>query len=297
MQTFIIKSIVIFSLIFCVVYVTKRYKAHIYYDKITMMILGPSHTYRSVNTSMLDYQVINKSQGGIPIDECILIYWKNITNYPNIKYILFDLSQGYLDGRANETKSLYQKKIYQWLINNRFDFLVKYINVSLPLKNELKIITNKDYLKTSFGKIEEQRKVFEHLKRDIVKIDTSRQSWEIINKHNNISNNNMQESIRDLENIINDSKKRNIKFIFISPPKYKLYNDCLIQVHAINREKIVNKFVDNKNVFFWNYETFHEQDPNLFFNVNHMNPEGANLFTNQFNKDLKKAFPQETTLH
>lgn len=65
----------------------------------------------------------------------------------------------------------------------------------------------------------------------------------------------------------------------------------IFQIFMKNREQFfLTEFSNNKNVFFWNYENFYQNDPTLFFDVNHMNIRGATLFTKQLNRDLETKF-------
>jgi hypothetical protein len=94
-------------------------------------------------------------------------------------------------------------------------------------------------------------------------------------------------SVKLFDSFLQNSKKLNIKVILVYPPLFIEY-----QYLIINREEIMNlykQFTKKYDLIFLDYSN----DPisynkSLFYNANHLNAEGSEIFSKKLSIDIKK---------
>lgn len=255
-------------------------------DFLEGVIFGPSHIWRGIQPKYLDYKVASLAmKGSRPnIDYLLYEYTKEIAK-PN--FYIFDLSLRYLEQQNNEDW-IKGKKLPYYFHNINREKLGDFFLTTIPLKENITLYEKK-YDKWGFQlKIPKQKDIFKQLNFQDSLILQHSTTKKILARHNTISKNNKTILNKNLyEKIIAECANQDIKIIFISTPKYHHYNKGFKQKYTLERRNFLNQVVDNKTVFFLNFETFNENNPHLFFNINHMNPEGAKIFSQHLSQVLK----------
>jgi hypothetical protein len=84
--------------------------------------------------------------------------------------------------------------------------------------------------------------------------------------------------VRDLEDLIMTCKENGIQLIFVYSPEYDR-----MQAMTRNREQIFAQFhqlADRYDIPLWDYSNWsHSEDKSLFYNSQHLNAEGAEIFS------------------
>jgi hypothetical protein len=95
--------------------------------------------------------------------------------------------------------------------------------------------------------------------------------------------------IRDLEDLILTCKKNGIQLIFVYSPEYQR-----MQAMTNNREQIFTQFHQLANRYdipLWDYSDWrHNGDKSLFYNSQHLNAEGAEIFSADIAHRLQQFF-------
>lgn len=118
--------------------------------------------------------------------------------------------------------------------------------MNLPLKDEFlsKIPDELNEVKTdsnlAFIKLHKNQNVFYTLGYDVSKIDTNERGFNLIQSHNEYANTKEYTYTSELKYIVLKATKRGIKFIFISPPKYKTYNENISDFYEKQRAVFFN---------------------------------------------------------
>ncbi len=98
-------------------------------------------------------------------------------------------------------------------------------------------------------------------------------------------------SIALLENFVNECKASNINLIFVYAPEY-----IEGQKYVSNRSQLMNIYrniAHKHNVTFYDYSSDTLcLDQRYFYNTNHLNKRGAEIFSTKLAHDLKSAFIQ-----
>lgn len=260
------------------------------------LIFGPSHMWRAINPEKFDYNVASFAiaESALNVDKYIYEYTIN-KSHPN--FLIIDLSAGYLE-KLNDSFWISARRLpyyYGYFDWEHFQ-LKDYFLIEVPIwknrKSFLKPEISNAYNKWGFKeKNSVKRDLFKKANYELEQIKIFENKRGVLNKHNHTIDKNYNYNVKELLLLVKETKKKGIKVIFVSPPKFYLYNAGLIQEHRDRRAAFLHKVVDNKNVYFWDYETFHEKDIHLFIDYNHLNPKGASLFTCEINKRLLEIMP------
>lgn len=252
-------------------------------------IFGSSHNWRGIHPEFLEMNTASLARpGSRPNIDYLLFEYALERTTP--KFLILDLSQGYLSG----------KRSINWIKGQKMPFYFSNIRgegitikdlffVQLPLKHYLDF-GKKDKLYDQWGfenRIPMKRDIFKQLDYKDSLIISNLVNQGTIKKHNAKSKDDTYgKNIELYKKIIGKCSNRGVKVIFISAPKYYFYTMNLDKQYVVDRQEFLNQVVDNRNVFFLNYETFLEREPALFFNINHLNPKGAQILTQKLNEDL-----------
>lgn len=252
-------------------------------DSIEGVIFGSSMMWRALLPKYLDYNVATLARSGSGTNVDLYLY-DYVNKLVAPKFYVFDLSQGYLNiVKDNEYMSRIKLKYY-FPLDTNFDrelkdnFLIrvplsKYLWKSDTLRNEK---SDKWGSPVTSAKAKEGWLSDKNYKNVVLKRHNKLLTKNVDNKH-----------MISLKKMIDDCRKNDIKLIFLSPPKYCYYNDNLNNELYLQREFFLKEFVDDKMVFFFNFEKFEENNSKFFIDLNHMSIDGAKIFSREFNKKLK----------
>jgi hypothetical protein len=80
-------------------------------------------------------------------------------------------------------------------------------------------------------------------------------------------------------------EKNGIKLILVTPPVTEFFSNLLVKKGHKNHE-VIDFIADSfKNISYYDYSNFQLSDK-YFYDLNHLNEDGAKLFTEKFLKDL-----------
>ncbi|PHR68768.1 MAG: hypothetical protein COA67_12410 [Lutibacter sp.] len=255
-------------------------------ENIEGLIFGSSTLLQGINPAILKMNTASLAIAGNDVNSGVVLF-NAVKEQLKLKFIIFELSNGYL-GKKNPKGSLRSKKAPFYFNTPKKEvkdfFLARY-----PLKKQL---LNKKNRLSSYNKWGFDTKVkttdFDRFHYNDSIILKSEQMLNVLKYHNVINANNYIFNINLLHELIEICKNENIKVVFVSPPKYHLYNNVLIDEHSSRRKEFLEDVIDNKNVFFWNYERTYENDSQSFSDLIHLNLDGAQLFSEKINQELIK---------
>lgn len=267
------------------------------YQDLEGLILGPSHIWRSINPEWLNYNAASLAFSGSAINIDYKMY-RQYEDAPNLKFVLFDLSAGYKERFQIDEWISYNKLYYYFGVKSDNFEIKDCFYVRYPIEDDIKALYDEEERPSleepanEWGfptEISERKDIFKRADYDSEKIESIVTSSRTLNRHNV---NKFDEQVAELSrayllDLVKRCKERDIKVIFISPPKYYVYNEKLTKKHEERRAELLEELIDNEHTYFWNLEKMIEQETKLFYNVNHVNPDGAKVVTAEVNRRLK----------
>lgn len=270
--------------------------------KIEVLVLGPSYSFRAINPEYLDLTTASLAQVGSAINTNVLLFNKYSPELPRLKYVLFDLSLGFLERNngsgweGNHLLNIYhnvqtQSKTIKnyFLLTANFQFYIK-LMASYILDRENKELFN------PYGfvyKLSKHNDLFKAYNYDLEKLQQSGKLYNGLEFQNDINEENYALNSKLLDEFIHECIAKDIEIIFISPPKFYLNNEKTLPLMNERRERFLDAYKGQKNIHFWNYETHLEKDIKLFYDGTHLNPEGARQFSSLINKKLVSLYRQK----
>ena len=277
------------------VYLRKKYLDE-HKSEIEGIAFGPSHMERALYPKLLDYNTVSLAMSSSAPNTDYFLY-KYSTNITNPKFLIFDLSLGYLFKRNNNQYFSKTQLSYYYSNDNKRElkdlFILRY-----PFRNQLEQIVQPELkVKTDewgfVKKIDDSKELFKRCNYKDDLIVKHKHTRGIIRSHGKkiLNTRNIdifEENIKLYQEIIEESKAKGVKVIFVNTPKYHIYNNGIKENKEFQkkRNKFLKEVVDNKTCFYFDFSRKYEDNVYLFFNVNHMNVEGAKLFTKDLNKIL-----------
>lgn len=267
-------------------------------SEIEGIVFGPSHMARAMNPKYLDNNVAVLALGGSApnLDYLLYEYSAEITKP---KFLIFDLSYGYLY-RYNSGEQLSETKLSYYYPNIKKQGISDYFMLKYPFEKEVLNIyqenSSTDIDKWGFENSVDKIDVFKPLGYQEKLILKDRKTENRIKEHNGFiddvdSKKNYETNTKLYKKIVEACASKNIKVIFINTPKYHLYNHSFLQDQELIKEHraFLSEVIDNKTSFYFDFSDKFEKDVNLFYNVNHMNIEGAKTFTKEVNKIIHEV--------
>ncbi|GEQ87167.1 hypothetical protein ULMS_26750 [Patiriisocius marinistellae] len=266
-------------------------------DKIEIMFLGSSQIQGGINIKYIDIPAINFASGSQHHREDFAIFKQTKDRYPELKYVVFELSYAHLEIPHND-KTFWKNAVYlkyygvnAYERNTYFKDKLIYISnpdlfsrqlynfyISKPVKNQF---TLNEY---GFNELNDTGSF------KVLNYDTSK-----IKKNNfSIRTKELPETFKYntffFENMIEEATSSGLKVIIATIPTYTTYNNARNPNILRRRDSVLNKVKQTyKNVSIFNLEddtiNFKVTD---FKNENHLNPKGAEKLTKMFNIFLKQ---------
>ncbi|MBD8488736.1 hypothetical protein IFO69_08270 [Echinicola sp. CAU 1574] len=262
---------------------------------IEALILGPSYSWRSINPEFLDTKTASLAHEASAINTNMMLFDKYAPQLPKLKYVIFDLSIGFLDTHNEENwESKHLFNIYYDIKssnNNLEDYFLLSSNFKYYTKLCLSYITDPDNI-PAFNdsgfiyKLSKQEDIFRIHEYNSERLKQADVLYRRLDYQNTINEENYHSNIDLLKGLITYCRENKINLIFISPPKSYLNNEKISTEAITRRQKFIDDITPDPYISFWNYENFHEQDINLFYDDTHLNPKGAELFTKTLNRKL-----------
>ncbi|MEL7219908.1 MAG: hypothetical protein AAGJ93_01235 [Bacteroidota bacterium] len=258
-------------------------------EELEGVVIGPSHSWRSIQPKYLDYTVASLAFSGSSPNVDQLIY-EYVEERANPSFYLFDLSTMYL-AKQNTNEWINAKKLPYYYPNIKTGNLSDYFLTRVPLRNYLFLKKRKSrYDRWGYNyEIQLPIDIFKQLNYQDSLIVNHPSVQGVLNQQlEEAKDNKTHLNIEIYKKIIQECRAKGTKIIFISPPKYHIYNENMEERFALERQQLLDKVVDNENVFFLNFEKKYEYEPTFFFDFNHLNVEGSKNFSLELNKSLKE---------
>ena len=257
------------------------------------LIFGSSYMWCSIHPQYLDSKVASLALvGSAPtIDYSLFTYAKKLAKP---KFILLDGSRTYF-WNTQDHEFIKSTNLSYYFPTLRSRALADHFLTTVPLRQHFRTTISSRF--DQWGKqtkyLEEQD-LFHSLNYQDSLIANHPQTQGLFTEMKSIiSANNISDNLKLCRRMLKECLKEKIEVIFISPPKYYLFNRLVDQQHLNERDAFMREIVDNHHVFFLNYEHFQERNATLFLNANHVNNEGAKLFSKKLNSDLHQLFTRE----
>ncbi len=259
-----------------------------------VLFLGSSHTHRAIDPLQMEVPAVNLANGGSAMNLDHLMAEKFIPRLPALKVVFLELSYHSLE-RIRESdyakNNLY--KIYygidnyghamplwdRFLITSNLPEYVKIIwqDVLYPKK-----INAAGFMEVDPGPIKSR---FSYLEYDSVRIRETQTRY-LYGRHKNEDRTILEANVDRIRQVQALCAERGIRLVLLSPPKYYLYNDANLAAKRERRDSVANLFM-GEGVPFWNYERAMEHEVTLFANEDHLNPDGAAIFSSVLDKRLQ----------
>ena len=252
-------------------------------NKVDVMILGNSHTFFGVNPDESDFKMINIANKGRKLETDYYIL-KNATNL-NVDYILIPISHFTL--LAGELSSKERRLYYRF-------FNIENYSQSI-MKNHL--IFNEPFRELIHGVFFTHKK---HHSEYITKLGWKpeeknyvKDKKEIIDRINSMekdANNNqhINRNLKYLDSIISLGSKRNISIVLITPPYHKDYIEYRNESYHKFIDSTLNRKQNSKNkILYINGDSLQIKNDYYYKNADHLNTNGAKIFTKKIDSILK----------
>jgi hypothetical protein len=260
-------------------------------DDIEILFLGSSHTQKAVNPEFIDSKSINLAHVGQSLDTDLYLLKKMTNQLKNLKLVFIELSYHILeeepDGKDHWRNHLYLK--YYNL--NKFERPSFFLDQSLIYSNPKfflrQIIFNKRNEKfNDYGYNLNDVNIFKGLNYNIESISNSSYK-RLKHRHKEINLSFYNKNIKILNDFVEICKKQNIRIIVHIPPVYKTYINEMDYEKKNRRDSLIN-FFDFKKVNIINWE-FENLDVKLFSDDDHLNKDGAELYSRFLNKKINST--------
>lgn len=257
-----------------------------------ILVLGSSHSNRSINPNYLDNKTLSLAHGGTPLEVQFKLFDRYINELPNLKLISWEISYPALE---------FNKNII-WENTICFD---KYYDIDLypdkkPWKHFSLFSSNpKFYFQrfvsniTGYNKLEYNQHGFltksinpyKKLNYDLEKIKNKMWHLRKYGAEENLSAYKKQCDLMD--QYIKKCLNLGIEVILLAPPNFFLYNDNMEQDILYRRNEYFSKYASHDNVHVMSYERLYEKEIMYFTDEHHMSQEGAKAFTTFLNEKIK----------
>lgn len=283
-------------------YKAKRNHLKEHKDSIEVLILGPSYSFRAMNPEFFDIPTASLAHVGSAVNTNLMLFDKYASELPNLKYVFFDLSLGFLErnngdgwegnhllniyyGVQNQTNTIKN----HFLLTANFQFYIKLMASYLYDNDNMELFNNYGFI----YKLSKRNDLFREYGYDVEKLQKSGELFKGLDFQNEVNEENYKMNTELLHSFIQKCTSRDIEIIFISPPKFYLNNEKTLPLMSERRQKFLEGYKDKKNIHFWNYETYLEKKTELFYDETHLNPEGAKQFSTFINDKLVSLYRQK----
>lgn len=264
-------------------------------DSIELLILGSSQTNKDLNPKNIDFITAPMANDGSTLNIDYLLFEKYFDQFPNLKYVIFEISYHSLEDIKDESWNKNHLFYNYYGVNNygKEPLLSEHFLVSSnPKLYLMRYFTPKSKLEDTkfneFGFVLNSTSRFEKYNFDAEKIRNTSMNEYLKGRHQRENVGYYNRITALIDDAINQCLERNVKVILLSPPKYHLYNEYMNKNKLERRNKFFEKYKNNENVLIWNYEREYEHQTYYFLNEDHLNLKGSKIFTNEINSRLHK---------
>lgn len=119
-------------------------------EEIETLVLGPSYAWRAINPLAMDMPTASLAHEASAINTNMMLFRKFSSQLPRLKYVLFDLSLGYMENDNDQ----------RWESNHLFNIYYDIQNYRADVKNSFLLTANfKFYFKLFCGTMKDDKNV------------------------------------------------------------------------------------------------------------------------------------------
>ncbi|GGF32026.1 hypothetical protein [Echinicola rosea] len=264
-------------------------------EKIETLILGPSYSWRAINPEGMELPTASLAHEASAINTNLMLFEKFLPQLPRLKYVLFDLSLGYMENDNDQ----------RWESNHLFNIYYDIQNYEPDVKNNFLLTANfRFYFKLFCAYMKDEKNMerynesgfiydvsdfndlFGQYQYDTTKLKASGELFKRLPYQNSIHDECYSKNEKLLADMVAKCKDRGIQVVFVAPPKFWMNNKAATAEVVERRERFLASYEEDDQVVFWNYEHVLEDDPHYFLDDTHLNPQGAEIFTEILNRRL-----------
>jgi len=260
------------------------------------IVLGSSHNQNAINPEYFSMKTCNVAMGSQDLKTDLLLLKKSIEHNPNLKYVILEMSyHRFRENPKNYWRNSINEYFYDINVSKEVNFS-KYFLLSSNLK----------FFRNFFGQILSSRKhvynynqfgfdkndfdgIFKQMNYDEKKIIQTAKKRLRSNNRSGPDSLVILRAVSYLKKINEICIKNNIRLVLVAPPVYKTYSNEFREFNLNRRSKIIDLLYKvNPNLLWLNFEKSNSFNINHFKNDDHLNANGARLFTTMLNDSLKQ---------
>ena len=246
---------------------------------IKILSFGSSHGYYGIQPKFFSKAAFNMAFVSQSLKYDKFLYEKYATNCDSLECIILPISYFSLRSNLEKSQESWRIKGYCVYMGCNYHGINPIYNLEIMTKSKLLHIKDALLQQLNYRTCDTLGFCLNYKK------EYRAQDWQSTGltacaRHSKGKKENVETNFQDLEWIIQDCQKRNIKVILLTTPTFHTYYDVVNQDQVIEREEICNSLVQKYNhVIFldWlRHEQFNEDD---FFDADHLNEYGAEKLT------------------
>lgn len=250
-------------------------------DKIEVLILGTSHMANGIDPNLLDLHALNAANGSQSLYYDIEITKQYLPEMTSLKYVMMGMDYHSLYFTYKPERefmySYYYDIDYKDHSNMKSDLSLFYYGYGF--KEGLRLFSSSPVqIKKGFSGI--------YITNfDQMTLKEGKNRVKDFNKIIDENQDHKKEIIANLNSFIELLKSKNITPILVSMPCHENFNRHLDPKIVSENYKSIEKISKNYNVKHLDY-LFDEVEDSLYYNVNHLNQRGAEIFTSKINQEI-----------
>lgn len=246
---------------------------------IKILSFGSSHGYYGIQPKFFSKAAFNMAFVSQSLKYDKFLYEKYATNCDSLECIILPISYSSLRSNLEKSQESWRIKGYCVYMGCNYHGINPIYNLEIMTKSKLLHIKDALLQQLNYRTCDTLGFCLNYKK------EYRAQDWQSTGltacaRHSKGKKENVETNLQDLEWMIRDCQKRNIKVILLTTPTFHTYYDVLNQDQVIEREEICNSLVQKYNhVIFldWlKHKQFNEDD---FFDADHLNEYGAEKLT------------------
>ena len=261
------------------------------YNNIEMLVLGNSHAYNNIDPSQFDMEAYNMagSNQSLYFDKRIVL--KHLEQLPKLKYVLISIDYHSLYFSSQGIRDTWLYYDYKIKYKNKSNFLnnISYFWFGYTPKITLSIMKSEILDKINNKKSENVKSKgwvpnYGYNEKGFTE-------WSIKTRANFFNNEikNAKEHIeisKDLHEFIEVLETKNITPIIITNPMYKEVYKYLNPSFVEKNKNEISTLIKKYELPYLDFSKV-DYEKTLFYNCDHLNQEGAILYSKDINKLLK----------
>ncbi|MEW7291821.1 D-alanyl-lipoteichoic acid biosynthesis protein DltD [Aquimarina sp. 2304DJ70-9] len=263
------------------------------YGDIEILALGNSHAYNGVDPRQFELETYNMAAGNQSLYFDKRITLKHIDSLKKLKYVLISVDQHSLYFSSQGIRDTWLYYDYDIKYKDKTEFWNDISHFWLGYTPRIAVSIVKDKLLEQFK--EKQTHSAEVIKGFMPHYGSATNAFtdKNIKRKANFFNrevkdsNEREENLADLEDFIVQLKKRDITPILFTLPMHNDIYGYLLKEYVDQNNEDVQYLKQKYNIQHFNFSN-QGDDQSLFYNSDHLNGKGAEVFSKKINTELKK---------